>query len=480
MVTDISDINIPLTTDLDGTLIHTDTLAESFMLMIKKKPLLFFLFPLWLLKGKYYLKAKILEHSNLKAESLPYNQDVIKFLEEEKAKGRKIYLFTASMQKIADKVQEHLGIFDAVYGSSDNVNLRSANKLSKLNQLFGEKNFDYIGDSGADIKVWQGSRKGYAVNPSKKIEKKIQELNNVEVISRRKKSTAKLIIKEIRVYQWVKNVLIFLPVLLAHKIPDFSTTVSLIIAFFSFSLMASFIYVINDIFDIAADRQHRKKKFRPIASGELSLFKSFIILPLLAILSLGLSIAFLSHYFTLLLLVYLIINITYSFYAKKIMVLDIIILSILYTIRLIGGGIVADVLISPWLLEFSIFIFLSLAAIKRFSELYNLKQLNKDSSARRGYRTEDIDLIRNIGVISGYISVLIIGLYLNSTEVITLYKRPQLLWIITPLLLYWITRLWMVANRGLMNEDPIIFTIRDKASYIIGLSVFLIAIGATI
>ena len=470
----------PLCLDLDGTLIATDSLAESLVVMIKTKPLYFFLLPLWILRGKYYFKSKIEQNSKLSPDKLPYIAQVLEFAKTEKAKGRMIVLATASMQGIADKIADYLGIFDLVIGSKHGINLRSNHKRDKLVELFGEKGFDYTGDSKADIKVWKSADNSIIVNPNNSVLSKAKAIGNVQIVIKEDFSPIKAYIKQIRVYQWIKNILLFLPFILAHKLFNTEIIANVAISFVSFSALASFVYILNDLMDLEADRIHPRKKFRPLASGKITLFRAFQLLPLLLIVSFGLSLIFLPIYFTFILISYALTNIIYSIYAKKIMVLDIIILSSFYSIRIIAGAIAAGVIISPWLIEFSIFFFFSLAALKRFSELLNLKEHNQTSAKRRGYLVTDLYLVQSFGVISGYISVLIISFYVHSDAVILLYKSPEILWAISPCLLFWISRIWILAHRGLMNDDPIVFTGKDKVSYLIGLIIIVVAVLATI
>ncbi len=470
----------PLCFDLDGTLIATDSLAESLLLILKTTPLYFFLLPFWLIRGKYNFKSQIEQHSNISPDKLPYIENVLEFAKAEKAKGRMIVLATASMQGIGDKIANYLGIFDLVIGSKNGINLRSSHKRDELVSLFGEKGFDYAGDSKADIKVWKSADKAIVVQANDSVLKAAQANGNVQVVFKEDFSQTKAYIKQIRVYQWIKNILLFLPFILAHKLFDVNIIHNVVVGFFSFSFLASFVYVLNDLMDLEADRIHPRKKNRPLASGKINLFRGFALLPILCSASFGLSILFLPIEFTIILVIYAVTNIVYSLYAKKIMILDIIILSSLYTLRLISGGSAANVAISPWLIEFSIFFFFSLAAVKRFSELLSLKETDTTSAKYRGYMFADLDLVRNFGIISGYISVLIIALYVNGREVQQLYKHPEVLWGITPVLHYWISRIWLLAHRGQMNDDPIIFTGKDPVSYIIGIIVIIIAVSAAI
>ncbi|MGA2297619.1 MAG: UbiA family prenyltransferase [FCB group bacterium] len=473
----------PVCVDLDGTLIASDTLLESIILSLKINPLYIFLFPFWILKGRLYFKNKIGQIAIPKAESLPYRQEVLKYINEEKSKGAKIILVTASVQKIADAVGLHLGIFDEVYGSTNNLNLRSNNKSQFLVDKFGKKGFIYVGDSKPDLKVWESAFEAVVVEPSKSLLTKVNNINkNISTIqnSEFRIQNFKLIIKEIRVYQWIKNILIFIPLLLAHRLHEYNLFLNVSLAFLSFSFTSSAVYILNDMLDLEADRIHPRKKFRPFASGNLSLINGIILFPLLLATGLSISFLWLPKDYLLILLLYLFLTTSYSFLLKKIAIFDIIILACLYTIRLIAGAKAVDVVISPWLLGFSIFLFLSLALIKRYQELLTMQQNNKTQSKGRGYFIDDLTLVLNLGTSSGYLSVLVLALYVNSKEVTSLYHHPELLWFAVICHLYWISRMWLIAHRGKMEDDPIIFTAKDYVSYIIGLIIVILALGASL
>jgi len=473
-------VDIPLCVDLDGTLIAGDTLLDSTLIAIKRKPFILLFLPFWIMKGKLFFKEKIHQIAEPDYSTLVFRDELLEFIESEKHKGRKIVLATASSQRIADKIADELGIFDLVLGSGNGINLRSSNKKDKLVELFGEKGFDYIGDSSADIEVFRSSRKAYLVEPSNNVLNKTKSIGNLENCFGRKPELIKLILKEIRVYQWVKNTLIFLPILLAHIIPIGEYAIKLVLAFLSFSFVASSVYVLNDLLDISSDRQHPTKKNRPFASGKLSVKVGFLLFPLLLILGFVPSFVLLPNEFNIILFVYFVLTTLYSFYLKRVYVADILILSLLYTLRLVAGAAVVAVLISPWLIAFSVFIFISLACIKRYTELFSITNRNTEQISGRGYLVDDINLIKTIGVNSGLISILVFMLYVNSKEVLALYKHPLYLYIVAFLFLYWIIRMWFIAVRGKMTDDPIVFTLRDKVGLFIFASIILIVLGASL
>ena len=463
--------------DLDGTLIKTDMLFESVFLLIKKNPIYILLLPFWIIKGKAFLKSEIDKIIKINPQALPYNKDVIDFLNKEKNKGSKIVLATASNQNIANNIADYLGIFDEVYGSSKDFNLKAKKKRDFLNEKYGKQNYSYIGDSSADIPVWEDAKYAYVINNGLANKHKI---NNLKAeIGENPKSTLKLVIKEIRVYQWVKNFLLFIPALMAHK-TNLDIYFTLLISFIAFSLLASSVYVLNDLLDLDSDRQHPRKKNRPFASGNLSLLYGFILLPILIVISFGLSLLYLPYEFTLTLLIYYVITNFYSFKLKRLELLDIITLGSLYTIRIISGGFAVDVPISPWLLAFSMFMFISLALLKRYTELLTMLKENKLTASGRGYHVEDIDIIRSFGTASAYLSILVYALYAYSEQVQALYNKPIIMWVVAVLLLYWITRIWFLAHRGQMTDDPIVFTGKDYVSWIIGLLIGILVLWAKI
>lgn len=292
-----------------------------------------------------------------------------------------------------------------------------------------------------------------------------------------KNNRLRLIVRALRLHQWAKNFLIFIPMIMAHRFSETWVVQSTLLAFASFGLLASATYLINDLFDLQADRAHPRKARRPFASGDLSPRWGFFLIPVLLLLCLlcawPLPITFLW-----VLLFYLVSTLAYSSYVKHIPLVDVLVLAGLYSVRILAGSKATDTPISPWLLAFSMFLFLSLAFMKRVSELIALRQKNQASIEDRGYQSIDLQQLESFGAASGYLSVLVLALYINSMEVSTLYKQPIVLWLISPALLYWISRVWLFTHRGQMHDDPIVFAIKDKASYILALVVLLVLMAA--
>jgi 4-hydroxybenzoate polyprenyltransferase/phosphoserine phosphatase len=468
---------LPLCLDLDGTLIKSDALFESLIQMLKGNPLLIIMVPFWLAKGKPNLKEEIDKRIEFNAEFLPYNEELINYAKEEKAKGRKVYLVTASHISIAKKVGEYLGFFDGIYGTENGVNLKSKRKAEFLNNKFGKGKYVYAGDAKVDYNIWDDSAKAIVVSDNKSFIDQVNSKYEVENVFYDKKNLLKTIIKEIRVYQWVKNILLFLPLLLAHSISNVTLLTDVIIGFFSFSLSASFVYVLNDLLDLQSDRSHPRKRKRPLASGKLPIQIGIILVPLLLII--GLSLSFLiSFKFQIILISYIVLTTAYSFKLKKIPMLDIILLATLFTTRIVAGAYAAEVYLSMWILAFSMFFFMNLAVLKRYTELLTMKKRNEIEARGRGYTVEDMGLLLSIGPAAGFLSVLIFVLYINSSQATGLYSNTEILWLIAPIFLYWISRIWHLSVRGKMTDDPIVFTVKDRASYIVGLLIFIIVMFA--
>ncbi len=470
----------PLCVDMDGTLLATDVLWESLLVLLKNQPLKIFSLPLWLLKGKAYFKRELARRVKLNPAALPYRESVLAYLRDEKESGRDIVLATASDHQVAQSIAEHLGIFSAVHASDGRVNLSGAHKRRTLETQYGRKGFDYIGNSAVDLPIWQAANQALLVQPSSGLLKKARQVSSVHRIFSSRKKRLAVFLKALRVTQWVKNILVFVPLLMAHKIAEPALAPQAICAFLVFSLCASSVYIVNDLLDLESDRQHPRKKNRPFAAGALEIKTGVLLAPLLLVSSFVISFKFLPLLFTALLALYLVLTTAYSFYLKRLLIVDVLILAGLYTLRVLAGGIAVEVFISPWLLAFSSFFFLNLAVVKRYAELRMMQERQQARSSGRGYIVDDNELLRSIGPTAGYLSVLVLMLYINSKEVTVLYKHPTVLWQIAPFLLYWITRIWFMAHRGQMDDDPIVFAVKDPLSYAVGAVVVVILVLASL
>jgi 4-hydroxybenzoate polyprenyltransferase/phosphoserine phosphatase len=466
-----------LVCDLDGTLVKTDTLVETFILLMKANPFFLFLIPLWLMKGKTILKAEIAKRTELDASSLPYNEEIIDFLKNEKERGRTIVLATAANIKIAKGVASHLKVFDEVIASSETHNLKGKGKADILIEAYGEKGFDYIGDAKPDLKIWKHSNSALVVNASGSFKKEIEKSCPISKEFTYSCHKLKHWIKQLRIYQWVKNVLLFLPLLLAHRWAEMDLWQLAAFGFLAFSLTASSVYLLNDLLDLRSDRLHKTKRNRPFAAGKIAPLYGIILFPVFVLAGFGIA-AILSWKFFLVLIGYYILTTAYSFVLKKQYLVDIIVLAALYTIRLLAGAVVTEVPVSPWLASFSMFIFISLAAVKRYVELLEAEDGGKIKG--RGYKKEDLALMAPFGLSCGMIAVFVFAFYTLSTDITKLYNTPFLVLMICPLLIYWLARVWFLAGRGQMHDDPIVFAIKDKVSWGIMLVSILLIIFATI
>ena len=469
---------VPLYVDLDGTLVATDTLWESVILLIRKNLLMFFYLLILLGRGKANFKHELAKQVQLHFESLPYRSEVLTFLRAEKATGKKVILASAADQSIAEGVAKYLGIFDGVLGSDGKINLSGKEKLTAIQQTTGNGRFDYIGNSTKDVPLWQAARRAILVWPSSRTVKIVHRICTFEHILASREGTLGAFLRALRIHQWTKNFLLFVPLLAAHKLSDITSILHLLVAFVAFSLCASSVYLINDLLDLEVDRQHPLKRNRPFAAGTLSIKTGAFAVPLLMVTSLAMAAKLLNPVFLVLLILYLTSSVAYVCFFKNALLLDVFVLTGLYTLRVLAGGMAVDIQPSPWLLAFSMFFFLSLAFLKRYSELRLMMINDREHVSGRPYALSDIDLIRGVGPIGGYLSVLVLALYINSKDVVELYRYPTLLWLITPCLLYWITRMWFFAHRGAISEDPIVFAVKDPKSYVVGaivLSIIVIA-----
>ena len=460
----------PVIVDLDGSLVQSDTLLENVLLLLKQNPLLVFLLPCWLLRGKAVLKNRIAERVELDAALLPYNSEVIDYIHKARAEGRPCYLATGATEKTANAVSEHLQLFDGIFSTSTDSNLTGSRKAELLNQHFGEGGYTYIGNHAVDLKIWRHAEKAVIVSNSKTLEKKAASVCQQTQTIKPPRAGLKTWIKAIRVHQWVKNALLAVPLLTSHQWQNPEVLWLVVLGFFTFSLAASSVYVLNDLLDLAADRQHPSKCKRPFAAGLITLHTGIALFPLLLLLAFSLALM-LPLPFLMALAVYYVLTLAYSFKLKRIIMLDTIILAALYTMRIIAGTLLIGVEFSFWLLAFSMFIFLSLALVKRYTELVMIRGEAGKQAIGRGYHAEDAEMVSSLGAASGYIAVMVFALYVNSEDVLALYTNPEILWLACPVLLYWISRVWIIAHRGQMHDDPIVFAVKDLQSLITGLCV---------
>jgi 4-hydroxybenzoate polyprenyltransferase/phosphoserine phosphatase len=455
----------PLVVDLDGTLIRSDVLIESGFAYLKAAPHRFYAPLVWLARdGKSGLKTGLAEATNVDVSVLPYDPAVLEWLKAEREAGRSLVLATASHERYAQAISDHLGLFDKTFASNRDVNLSSHRKRDRLVAEYGEKGFDYAGNSRDDIAVWQSAERAYIVNPSSGVERAARKIGNVERVIESRPPSVRTWAKSLRLHQWLKNLLILVPLLAAHKLTSPDLVVAAIIAFLTFGLCASSVYLLNDLLDLEDDRHHPVKRRRPLASGALPLMWGLGLFPILLVSAFLGARAFLPWRFCVVLLGYYVLTLAYSMYLKRQVMVDVVVLAMLYTIRIVAGTAAIHGHLTFWLLAFSMFIFLSLALVKRYAELHSMKERGLVKTRGRGYVASDLPLLSSLGTSSGYLAVLVLALYIQDGKTASLYRHPQVIWLACPLLLYWVSRTWVIAHRGLMHDDPIVFAARDRVS----------------
>ncbi|WP_296743894.1 UbiA family prenyltransferase [Mesorhizobium sp.] len=462
---------IPLAVDLDGTLIATDLLWEGLFILLKKNPLYLFLIPVWLAGGPARLKQQISARIDIDPASLPYRAELLDRLRSEHHEGRKIVLATGTPRKFAEAVAAHLGIFDRVLATDGPHNMTSGRKRASLVAAYGDGGFDYAGNSRHDLPVFDVAREAIVVAPDRSAAR-WQAAHGAETLPA-PKPTRKTFIKMLRVHQWLKNSLIAVPMVLSHQYFNVGMIWDCLLAFVSFSAVASAIYIVNDFFDLALDRKHPTKRNRPFASGALSI--PFGLGAIATLLAIGVAAgSLLPIEFLGVLGGYIVVTTAYSLSFKRMLLIDVLTLAGLYTIRVLAGAAATGVDVSFWLLAFSIFFFLSLALVKRFVELRTTAIPPGERIAGRGYRTEDQEIVAQAGMASAFSSALVLALYMDSTAVRELYPHPWVMWPLAPIVLYLTMRVWILARRDEMHDDPVVFIIRDWRSQIV------VAIGAVL
>jgi 4-hydroxybenzoate polyprenyltransferase len=467
----------PLCVDLDGTLVKSDTLVDSLLLLVRTRPLDALKTPLWALRGKANLKREVTARVTLNVEHLPYNRPLLEYLMAQRGQGRKLYLATGADSGLAERIARHLNIFEDVLASDGATNMTGGNKLAGFRSRF-DGDFDYIGNARPDLPMLTAATTPMLANPDLglRIAMRARRVKPQHTFTDRR-SGIRAFIKAIRVHQWAKNALIFLPLLLAHRV-DAATVVAAVIAFACFSLCASATYIVNDLLDIEADRLHPRKRKRTFAAGDLSVATGMAISAIFLAASFTGAVLLLPHGFLRWLILYAVTTLAYSLALKRIVILDVVVLSTLYTLRMLAGAAATKTYISPWLAAFAVFIFLSLAMVKRFSELQNVRSAGTQLSNGRGYLLNDIEQIRSFGTSSAFASVVVFSVYIGQPETRGLYHHHERMWLMTPLMILWLCRVWLLASRGELDEDPVVFALTDPMSLLMGVGAVAIALAS--
>jgi 4-hydroxybenzoate polyprenyltransferase len=468
-----------LCVDLDGTLVRTDTLLESILLFLKTGPGALFLVLIWMLRGKAHLKRKIACRAALDPAALPFDRDLLEFLDAERAAGTRIVLATGADERTASRIADHLGIFDEVIASDGKTNLTGNRKTRALVARFGAHGFRYAGNSRADLPVWRAASHAIVCGTGRNLRHRLdREGIEVEQVFGQPSGKAALLARALRVYQWPKNLLIWLPLCLSHRIGEPALLVKGLIATAAFSFCASALYLLNDLLDLTADRAHPRKCSRPFASGQLDLRVGLVLAPTMTLTALLMG-CFLPPLFLVVLVFYAAASTAYSLFFKEVPLLDVFLLGGLYVVRIFAGGAAMGIRISSWTLGYCMFLFLSLALLKRYVELLMLSAGKQTTARGRGYMVADYPILACFGAGSGCVAALLLALYIESPEVRLLYHHPERLWLLCGIHLYWISRVWLLANRGDMHHDPVLFALRDRASYWLGLAAAGVALLAT-
>jgi 4-hydroxybenzoate polyprenyltransferase len=454
--------------DLDGSLIATDLLYESVLDLLRRRPWSAPRIIGWLMQGKAQLKQGLARESKLEFASLPYQGDVIDFLRACREQGHSLVLATAADEALAAGVAAHLGMFDAVLASDGQTNLKGPNKLRAIQAHSESKRFAYVGNGPEDLTIWAESEEAIAVRPDAALLARVRKLDRPVRVLGQHASSFSALPRLMRVHQWAKNALLFVPLFTGHQLGNWKLMLACSCGIIAFSLAASSIYILNDLMDLPSDRVHPRKRSRPLASGAISIPAGLAVAMILLAASIGLCLP-LPLAFLATLLAYLLTTTLYTFLLKKKLILDVICLAALYTLRILAGGAATGVEISTWLMAFSMFFFLSLAFVKRFTELNALPAEQEGWLPGRGYHEADLDMIRSVGPASGYLAILVVCLYLNDPVSVALYPHPRWLLLMCPIILYWITRVWFLAQRGKLHSDPVVFALTDRKSWLAGI-----------
>ena len=469
-------MNPPLVVDLDGTLTPVDTLVESLIRAIRRAPLTLLLLPLWLLRGRAAFKRAIAQRARPDVARLPYRVSLLDWLREQKAAGRRLVLATAADRAIAIEVARHLDLFDDVLATDDGHNLKGEAKLDAIRATVGPA-FAYAGDSRADLPVWLAAQAAVLVGVSASVAAAVRARVPIEREFAAEAVGLRGWLRALRLHQWLKNLLVFVPLLTAFAFADAGVLADALAAFLAFSLTASATYVVNDLWDLDSDRAHPRKRFRPLAAGQLPIVRALAVAGVALVAAFALA-ASVGPVFLLTLAAYLAMTSAYSWVLKQYVLIDVLTLALLYTLRIVAGAAATGIAVSSWLAAFSVFVFLSLALVKRCAELVALRVAGVAATRGRDYRVDDLVVLWPLGVGSALSSVVIFGLFISAPQTVERYATPQLLWLAAVGLTYWLARLWIKTSRGEMHDDPVVYALRDRGSRIAVLAMIVVALAA--
>jgi 4-hydroxybenzoate polyprenyltransferase/phosphoserine phosphatase len=452
----------PLVVDLDGTLTPTDTLAEAVVRMLRARPWLVLHLLVWLLAGRAGFKARVAALHRLNVASLPWRQDFLDWLRMQRDQGRPLVLATAAHRTVADDVAAHLGLFTQVLASDVSHNLKGSNKLAAITSEVGPR-FSYAGDSSADLPIWQAAESAVLVGASPVVARRAAAMTGIEMQFERPPAGLRVWLRAARMHQWVKNLLIFVPLFTSFQFMDPQALWKAVLAFVALSLAASGTYILNDLWDLDSDRQHARKRLRPFASGAIPIARGVFAALLLMTVAVAVGAA-LSAAMAGAVVLYIVLTTLYSLMLKHYVIIDVLMLALLYTLRLLVGSVATGIVVTPWLLAFSVFLFFSLALVKRCAELVALGRAGASGAKGRDYQVSDLAVLWPLGVGAGLCAVVVFGLYIGSSDAQSQYRNAAGLWLAGVGLIYWVARLWVKTARGEMHDDPIVFALRDFGS----------------
>jgi 4-hydroxybenzoate polyprenyltransferase len=461
-----SELKVPLVVDLDRTLVKTDLLLESIVTLLHREPRYLVSLPFWCLRGEVALKEEVACRVSLDARLVPYRSELLAYLQQQHSQGRHLVLATDSSERLAQSIADYLGIFDGVLAIDGSTPLSGEHKRERLVGDFGHKGFDYAGHGGQDLPVWPSARRAIVVSSNDRLVQALAPLVPIQSVFHDRPTRFEDYLTALRPQQWLKNLLVLAPLLLAHRFYEPLLFGRAIIVFIAFCCCASSGYLVNDLFDVAADRRHPTKRLRPFAAGFLPLSYALIMIPVLAVLGCALG-ALVGPSVLGLLLLYYALTVAYSVYIKRVVLLDVTILAALYTLRIIAGAAAVTIWLSGWLLAFSSLMFFSLAIAKRHVELTLMRAIDGNHASARSYKTRDAELLASAGIASGYMAVLVFLLYITTDAVNGLYGGRDWVWFLCPLLLYWVSHIWLQAHRRKIHDDPFVFALRDSTSRVL-------------
>lgn len=458
--------DVPLVVDLDGTLVQTDTLVESMFAAVRADPLILLRLPFWLMGGRAHLKQALARQSVFEVRTLPIQADLLHHLRAEKSRGRTLVLATGADAKIAHAVVDPLHLFDTVLASDGRVNLSGQCKRERLVTEFGERGFDYVGNSARDLPVWSSARRALLVAPSPRLAAAARRVTEVERVFSGSTRRVGDYLGAMRVRHWLKNILVLVPLLAAHRLYDPAMLMRGLLASLCFSLAAAGVYLLNDLLDLRADREHPHKRDRALACGRVPLMHGLLLFPGLW-LAAGLLSLWLAPPFLAALASYVAIMIAYSMRLKDVAIVDTLLLAAGYTLRIQAGALAVQLAVSPWLLVCSMALFFGLALLKRYAELVMLRLRAGRLVSIHAYRAADAALIAGLGLASGCIAVTLLALY-PALDASDRHARWPV-WLVCALLLFWTGHMWLMAHRGRIHDEPVSFALRDRMSRIVGI-----------